>query len=215
MRMSRPILTCVSLVVLLVLSAAAPSQPSGDERAAAKDPAETRTDAPARGDVGQGGAAQGETAPREAPARPGPQRSADDVLGEMLKPRRTGGDRELVPTEAPATDKTSGAGSVAPRAPVLTVLREGTPIVNRLGRLTLGTDGRPAEFTFESDGGALRDPPLIVLPNLKLMIMEDAARGATREPRFRVSGVVTEYRGRNYLLLEKVSVPPQATQQYR
>ena len=205
MRMSRHILTCVPLVVLLVLSASALSQPSGDERAPAKEEAEVKKDAPP----------QDEAAPREAPARPGGQRSADDVLGEMLKPRRTGGDRELTPTEAPATDKTSGAGSVAPRAPVLTVLREGTPIVNRLGRLTLGTEGRPAEFTFESDGGALRDPPLIVLPNLKLMIMEDAARGATREPRFRVSGVVTEYRGRNYLLLEKVSVPSQATQQYR
>ena len=205
MRMSRQILTCVPLVVMLVLTAAALSQPSGDERAPAKEGAETKQDAPA----------PGEPAPRETPARPGGQRSADDVLGEMLKPRRTGGDRELTPTEAPATDKTSGAGSVAPRAPVLTVLREGTPIVNRLGRLTLGTEGRPAEFTFESDGGALRDPPLIVLPNLKLMIMEDAARGATREPRFRVSGVVTEYRGRNYLLLEKVSVPSQATQQYR
>ena len=210
MRMSRRILTRVPLVVLLVLTAEALSQPSGDERAPVKEGAEAKTDAPARGD-----AAQVEPALREAPARPGVQRSADDVLGEMLKPRRTGGDRELTPTEAPATDKTSGAGSVAPRAPVLTVLREGTPIVNRLGRLTLGTEGRPAEFTFESDGGALRDPPLIVLPNLKLMIMEDAARGATREPRFRVSGVVTEYRGRNYLLLEKVSVPSQATQQYR
>ena len=205
MRMSRQILTCVPLVVLLVLSAAALSQPSSDERAPAKEGAEAKQDSPS----------QGEATQREAPARPGGQRSADDVLGEMLKPRRTGGDRELTPTEAPATDKSSGAGSVAPRAPVLTVLREGTPIVNRLGRLTLGADGRPAEFTFESDGGALRDPPLIVLPNLKLMIMEDAARGATREPRFRVSGVVTEYRGRNYLLLEKVSVPSQATQQYR
>ena len=205
MRMSRQFLTRVPLIALLVLTAAALSQPSGDEQTPTKEGTESKQDAPA----------QGEPTPREVPARPGGQRSADDVLGEMLKPRRTGGDRELTPTEAPATDKSSGAGSVAPRAPVLTVLREGTPVVNRLGRLTLGADGRPAEFTFESDGGALRDPPLIVLPNLKLMIMEDAARGATREPRFRVSGVVTEYRGRNYLLLEKVSVPSQATQQYR
>jgi hypothetical protein len=104
---------------------------------------------------------------------------------------------------------------VAPGAPTLTVLREGTPIVNRVGRLTLGGEGGASEFMFEADGQALRDPPLIVLPNLKLMIMEDAVRGATREPRFRVSGVVTEYRGRNYLLLEKVSVLSQATQQFR
>jgi hypothetical protein len=97
----------------------------------------------------------------------------------------------------------------------LTVVREGTPIVNRVGRITLGADGGQSEFVFESDGQALRDPPLIVLPNLNLMLMEDAARNNTREPRFRVSGVVTEYRGRNYLLLEKVSVLNQAMQQYR
>ena len=53
------------------------------------------------------------------------------------------------------------------------------------------------------------------IPNLRLVLMEDTARNNTREPRFRVSGVVTEYRGRNYLLLDKVTVMSQATQQYR
>jgi hypothetical protein len=137
------------------------------------------------------------------------------MLGQMLKPRRPSGERELVPTEPPAVDRKSGQGSVSPHAPAQTVLREGTPIVNRVGRLNLGADGGASEFLFESDGGALRDPPLIVLPNLKLMIMEDVARGNTREPRFRVSGVVTEYRGRNYLLLDKVYVLSAINQQFR
>jgi hypothetical protein len=157
---------------------------------------------------------RGDTVPPAPASRPA-QRSPDEVLGEMLKPRQTGPERELVPTDPPALDRTTGPGSIAPGAPTLTVLREGTPIVNRVGRLTVGAENKPSEFVFESDGQALRDPPLIVLPNLKLMIMEDAARNNTREPRFRVSGVVTEYRGRNYLLLEKVSVLSQATQQYR
>jgi hypothetical protein len=177
------------LVCLFVLAAAAVSQP-------------------------QGGASA--TAPAEAPAsRPASQPSPDDVLGNMLKPRRTSGERELVPTDPPAVDKKSGAGSVAPGAIPLTVMREGTPVINRVGRLTLGAAGTPSEFVFESDGQALRDPPLLLLPNLKLMIMEDVARGNTREPRFRVSGVVTEYRGRNYLLLEKVYVLTTPNQQYR
>ena len=154
-------------------------------------------------------------APAIAPASRPVQRSPDEVLGEMLKPRQTGPERELVPSDPPAVDKSTGPGSVAPKAPTLTVLREGTPVVNRVGRLTVGRDGAPSELVFESDGQALRDPPLIVLPNLKLQIMEDAARNNTREPRFRVSGVVTEYRGRNYLLLEKVTVINQATQQFR
>lgn len=185
--MSRPLMTVTILLGLLVLAAAAVSQPSDADRPTDPPPA----------------------------SRPAAQPSPDEVLGQMLKPRRTGAERELTVTDPPAVDRTSGAGSVAPGAPTLTVLREGTPIVNRVGRLTIGSEGAPSEFMFEADGQALRDPPLVVLPNLKLMIMEDAARNNTREPRFRVSGVVTEYRGRNYLLLDKVSVLSAATQQFR
>ena len=46
------------------------------------------------------------------------------------------------------------------------------------------------------------------------MAMEDAVQGANRDLRFRATGMVTEYRGRNYILLEKVVVVPEATQQY-
>lgn len=143
--------------------------------------------------------------------------SADEVLGKMLKPRRQGQDQELTINEPPAIDKTSGDAATKPHAPVVTVMREGTPLVNRTGRLTQvsGPEGNRAEFTFESDGLALRDPPLIILPNLRLMAMEDAVRAATRDLRFRVSGVVTEYRGRNYLLLEKVTVVQDITQQFK
>ncbi len=135
----------------------------------------------------------------------------------MLKPRKAGQERELAYNEPPAADRTSGEGALKPHAPVVTVMREGTPLVNRVGRLTLtsGTEGSRAEFTFDADGQALRDPPLILLPNLKLMAMEDAVRAASRDLRFRVSGVVTEYRGRNYLLLEKVTVVQDVTQQFK
>ena len=191
--MSRTLLyAAASLVCLFVLAAAAVSQPQ----------------------AGQGAGSSSGAEPSPA-SRPASQPSPDDVLGNMLKPRRTSGERELVPTEPPAVDKKTGPGSVAPNAPTLTVLREGTPIINRVGRLTLGSDGAPSEFVFESDGQALRDPPVLLVPNLKLMIMEDVSRGNTREPRFRVSGVVTEYRGRNYLLLDKVYVLNAVNQQYR
>jgi hypothetical protein len=189
--MSRVLITVIPLAALLVLVAVAASQPSGQNSAA--------PDAP----------------PAPPVSRPASQPSPDAVLGEMLKPRRGSGDRELSPTEPPAPDKTTGPRAVAPRAPTLTVLREGTPIVNRVGRINVGADGAPSEFVFESDGQALRDPPLLLLPNLRLVLMEDTARNNTREPRFRVSGMVTEYRGRNYLLLDKVSVLSQATQQFK
>ena len=44
--------------------------------------------------------------------------------------------------------------------------------------------------------------------------MEEAVKGANKDLRFRISGMVTEYRGRNYVLLEKVVVMPEAVQQF-
>ncbi|MGH7214409.1 MAG: hypothetical protein ACREIT_06570, partial [Tepidisphaeraceae bacterium] len=94
------------------------------------------------------------------------------------------------------------------------VMREGTFLVDRTGRLTRSADGQQMEFTFDADGKSLRDPPVIILPNLKLMAMEDAVSGSSRDLRFRITGVVTEYRGRNYVMLEKVVVVPDVTQQF-
>lgn len=140
-------------------------------------------------------------------------KSSDQMLGDMLKPPANSG-RSLNPLpERPATDK-SGAASVKPNAPSVGVLREGTFIIDRVGRLTKTADGNQYEFTFESDGKALRDPPLIILPNLKLMLMENAVTGTNRDLKFRITGVVTEYRGRNYILLEKVSVPNETLTQF-
>ncbi len=152
--------------------------------------------------------------PATRPAARG--QSADQLIGEMLKPpARPDGAALPTPDEPPAADRTSGKGAVKPGAPIVSVLREGTFLVDRVGRLTRSLDGTHAEFTFEADGQALQDPPVVIVPNLKLMAMEDAAENAKRDLRFRVSGMVTEYRGRNYVLLEKVIVVPEATQQYR
>jgi hypothetical protein len=113
-----------------------------------------------------------------------------------------------------AADKTSGGGAVKPNAPVLNVMREGTYLVDRVGRLTRSPDGTQFELTFDSDGRAMRDPPLIVLPGLKLWAMENATTGHNKDPRFRVTGLVTEYRGRNYFLPEKVVAIPDVVQQF-
>ena len=60
----------------------------------------------------------------------------------------------------------------------------------------------------------MQDPPLLILPNLKLQAMEDAVSSSNKDQSFRVSGLVTEYRGRNYLLLEKAVVIPDVEQQF-
>ena len=189
-------------------------------RPAAKGQAKPATSRPSKrakqkpGDESAGNAAP----PATRPAR---ELSADEMLNQMLKPPAAsgggGGSRPLPPlpeTAAGGPDKTSGRGAVAPDAPVVNVLREGTFLVDRVGRLERSADGSQAEFVFDSDGTALQDPPVVIVPNLKLMQMEDAVANSMRDPRFRVSGMVTEYRGRNYVLLEKVVVVPEVLERF-
>jgi|SRR5688500_3116756 hypothetical protein len=147
--------------------------------------------------------------------RPGERmQPADQVLNQMLRPSGSGAARPLQPvTRAPALDATSGAAAVAPGAPQVQVLREGSFIVDRTGRLARGADGQAWELVFEADGRAMKDPPLVILPNLKLMAMEDAIK-TNRDLRFRVTGMVTEYGGRNYILLEKVVVVPEGSGEF-
>jgi hypothetical protein len=109
-------------------------------------------------------------------------------------------------------DNTSGAAAVAPNAPTMPLLREGTFLVDRTGRLGRSVDGLP-EYRFDSDGRALRDPPVLILANTKLMQMEEENKRSNRDLRFRITGVLTEYRGRNGVLIEKVVVIPDIVQQ--
>jgi hypothetical protein len=141
--------------------------------------------------------------------------SGDQLANRLLAPQGGNANRQLpAATVGPVTDASSGKSAVAPAAPTLNVLREGTFIVNRVGRLTRSADGQQEEFAFDADNKTMRDPPVVILPNLKLMQMENAVAGSSRDLRFRVSGMVTEYKGRNYVLLDKVVVVPDLDQQF-
>lgn len=139
---------------------------------------------------------------------------ADQMLNAMLSSDVPSSGSSAPIPHTPEIDSTSGSGAVHPNAPVLTVMKEGSEIIDRTGRMTRAADGQQAEFTFDADGMALRDPPLIILPNLKLTTMENAITNSFRDLRFRVTGTITEYRGRNCILLEKVVVVPDAVQQF-
>jgi hypothetical protein len=145
-----------------------------------------------------------------AATSPTPEQRMDRLLtsppaaGQPLPPK-TGG---------PATDTTTGKAAVAPNAPALPVVREGTHLVNRSGRLNHSADGQQAIFTFDSDGKTMNDPPMIIVPNLKLQAMEGAVVSKSSDVHFRVSGTVTEYKGRNYILLEKAVVMADVEQQF-
>jgi hypothetical protein len=107
-----------------------------------------------------------------------------------------------LPADTPVVDATSGAGAVAPAAPNVKLVREGTYVVDRVGRLRKSDDGLHQELVFDSDGVAMQDPPMVILQNLTLMQMENATV-TSRDRKFRVTGMVTEYRGRNCILLDK------------
>jgi hypothetical protein len=151
------------------------------------------------------------------PTQPSATMPAEQKLDEMLRPPpgSSSGARPLQPQPGPTPiDVTTGAAAVAPGATTMPVIREGSFLVDRMGRLTRSADGLNWEFTFESDGRAMQDPPVVLLPNLKLMAMEQAVKSSNRDLKFRITGMVTEYNGRNYVLLEKVVVPPDSTQQF-
>lgn len=137
-----------------------------------------------------------------------------ELLDSLLKPPSTAGQVLQPIQERPVPDVSTGKNAVAPGAPQLNLLREGSPLIDKAARLTKSSDSQFSELTFESDGKAMKDPPMLILPNLTLMRMEAAVSGASRDLKFKVSGTVTEYKGRNYILLEKAIAVPDVTQQF-
>src|SRR5882762_8725904 len=136
------------------------------------------------------------TRPMEAP-------NPDMMLRQLLSPARPSA-KPLEPVQYPQEDTTSKT-AVAPKVDTQNLVREGSYVLNRRGRLTRTAEGQ-FEFTFEADGSALKDPPMIILPNVKLTQMETAVKTNSRDLKFRMSGMVTEYNGRNYVLMEQVVV---------
>jgi hypothetical protein len=107
----------------------------------------------------------------------------------------------------PAVDSTSGMAAVTPKAPPVLLRPEGYYVVGRLGRLGKPVDGFH-EFIFDSDGQALRDPPMKILPNQLLDSMEAQTKTSADPMSFRISGYITVYKNRNYILIDKAVPTP-------
>jgi hypothetical protein len=80
------------------------------------------------------------------------------------------------------------------------LLLEGTPLVERPGRLV--RDGGRSKFVFFLDGEAQAPRTIPILESQLLETLENEADAGYHE--FIVSGEVTRFRGENYLLLRKV-----------
>lgn len=160
--------------------------------------------APATRPAAAGAAAAPATRPAADPASSSP----DLMLKQLLSGNRPKPALEPVEFERERRPDAATRPVAPPRAgdaESFAVIREGTYLVDRVGRLTRTPEGQQ-ELTLEADGSGLKDPPLILLPNQKLMLMERYVRNSSRDLKFRITGMVTEYHGRNYILLEKMVV---------
>src|SRR5687768_7162329 len=93
--------------------------------------------------------AVGQTTQTKTTTRPG-QRSAEEMLGQMLKP--TAPEARPLRPAPDATQSVDQSESVAPNAPRRPLLREGSLVLDRVARLTRGEDGKRWELTFDADG---------------------------------------------------------------
>lgn len=147
--------------------------------------------------------------------RPGTRpEGADAALDRLLEPAerasmpRTTQAVQPAPAGEPNNATGRGAAAVAPDTPRQPLISEGTYVIDRSVRVRQSVDGRGLEVTFVADGRGTQsavDPPMLLAPNLQLQAVE-AMFGDDPDRPMCVTGRVTEYRGRNYLLLEKVVV---------
>lgn len=84
------------------------------------------------------------------------------------------------------------------------LLPEGSFIVDRPGRLIREEDWWT--FVYESSDGKMQQAPLRLLPSRQVELMEQSSAAGTRSIVFLVSGEVTTFHGRNYLLVRKVLI---------
>jgi hypothetical protein len=80
--------------------------------------------------------------------------------------------------------------------PELPMLREGTPL--KLAAVQCKTIGERLQVTLESDGRQL-----LALENLNCQRLWQAVRDNRNDDRWIISGTITEFQGRNFVLLER------------
>ncbi len=135
--------------------------------------------------------AQGQTTLRRPPQAEILEKLLDRQVAPPPVLPREAGDRRRAEGPGPhmVRDKT-GAG----------LLVEGTILVERAGRLVVGTDRD--QFVFNADEGAEGLQTMGICPNQLLEAMEEQAESGNTE--FIISAEVTRYHGQNYLLIRKV-----------
>ena len=135
-------------------------------------------------------------------------------MNAMLKPRTDSGRAPIQPLPDPPKIAPDTGKIIPPNPPTLTLKREGQFITDAVCRMQKTLDGQGFELVFETDGKGLADPPVGVLQNQNLASMELLIEGINRDPKFHVTGMLTEYKGKNYILIEKATMVSDVVQQF-
>ena len=212
----------VTLTVCLCLMGAAAAWAVQQDPAPTKEDDKSQDSAKAAGDTAKqsaGDASKTKASSKTKPegtdsardTNPNPRRepSYAEILKELQKETRLTPRPVTPPVRQRLTSRSvpaaSGAGK--PGLPAARkLLPDGSRLVDRPGRLT--REGNRLLFSFEGRGQGEPEMPVQLLPNRLLEDMEIVSAGATRPIVFVVSGEVTEYRGENYLLIQKLLVRP-------
>jgi hypothetical protein len=157
-------------------------------------------------------AQQPATTPPPAPAEPaGKPKPSEPTPDQIIKDLERSAPKSDAPRPAAApspsaTPTPTPAATTAAPTPGQTasagpgkLLREGTFIAQRRGRMIRAASGDWL-FHFDSDTKAEADPAMVLMPCLNLMSMEKLAERGGETLTFQVSGQVFVYRGKNYLL---------------
>ncbi|MBL0869607.1 MAG: hypothetical protein IBJ18_03415 [Phycisphaerales bacterium] len=137
--------------------------------------------------------------PAETPAAPttpanpsAPVNPADQIMKDLEQSARN-------------REGTNASGSKVPKAepgveiPTAKLLREGTFVTSKRGRMTRGGSG-DWQINFDADAEGRIDPPMGLMPCMNLQAMEKLVEKGGDSVTFTISGQVFLYKGRNYLL---------------
>lgn len=141
---------------------------------------------------------QGPAASPQDSSQPGPPGSAEgDSTADILRAleRATG---PVIRRPEPDDRPTASVGPDVV-ADARRLLAEGSMIVDRLGTLRRTRTGGWM-FVFDADAEGLDDPPAVLLPCMVLERLEGYAERQGRDVKVLLSGQVTTYRGRNFVL---------------
>jgi len=84
-------------------------------------------------------------------------------------------------------------------------LENDSVLIDRIGYVKTDDDGQ-AKFVFDALGRNAKNYSIDLLPCQVLQLAQEKYESAIEKPRFKITGIVTQFEGQNYMFLQKASV---------